>query len=1827
MLDTQIRSCEDNAKMANPMPMEILANEKIGEEEETGKLQQKARKSKNILNWLKNSTTTTTTNSNATNLITNHPHNSHDSLEINSCQPSDQSTENHTTHQETATCLAHTGEPQPQPPTLIATTHQNGNISNDVTLLREFRGVQTLRHLWNKRITANKESAARAKIYKQQQQQQQHKQKQFTKSQSCLLSSGSRREDGEGEESPQPLHFELGFQAAPPLRAKSLHDCSGDFETDQDPLDLTVLELEKHLEKDNFYKYKTAEQATKLRELSEQHSSARRFSAGLLFSERFQWLKKPDIFTKRRASEVRSNLASEERSCKENFYSPFQERSGKENCYSHEGDSLLDIVINDFEPTTMLGDSMPAARCQNHTSTTTSNSNSTPMTSPHRLRPDSLHSSDSLASHNSSSTTTGRSSGVVRKNSSTRKYSFKTHQRSYHVRRKMHSGNHNKEHHGSSSSSSSSSTISLVAQLTQQFNERIQQDSSILEQVKRKNGILMTHKGHVFKVVEVDTHAPVGRTLSSHSKLSASLSNSSVSAVQRTIKKFENASRTSAKPKVPQKSSRVLEKSKELIYGKVGNTTKKEKEKAAMEVVKKSKQPPNTLALPKSLEMVKEETKTPLELEMEMERRMAAEKAALMQGERGDHNCQDGTGQGLKGYGNGEGEKGDSRDKAERELLDSPRGRSKDIKLENGETRNSPEREDKDLRKCQEQRDTTDCQGQGDSKENLEIRGQPMSSEPGIAGNRNENKSFKISPLKGWTKSENHTTSQESPSRENVESTEIPMKLGSQNSELYSKVRHKSSFVKDSSESKMFSETEIHQNRPTSPESPREDNEYSHRILEFKNSELYGKSYFAKDTLQTQDAKAPQVSGCENSQHSGQKESKNDQNLPTPPESPSEDNGKSPPIPKNLEFQNSSLYRAVGKQLCFSKDAEVAQEQRTSPTRQDDTNELSEESPLKENPKNSTNTDSESDPNNSPKPATIHMNQEFTPQISKKLEFQTSELYPKVRRQSSFAKEEKQRDIIIYIKQDFNKAPPDTETSALPEDSKTKEKISKKMENPKNENEKKTKVTRRPTTFYQDAHISKKPLQDNRRDILIYIKPGEQNSDELAKQTALGRNASFNSTEPKRLIKRANLSKEEFELAQEVKEKLSNLPRFANNKSIEEATPGGGKTAENSVQQRKLKTSQSVFYETLTTPGPKSPIAEQPEEGKKSKHKHSTFYEKLKIFTRKANHNKTNSTPTSPKAEEETKTLDSGTANEQPQPQSPTALNYTPMSSPRPKQKMITQVVEEVTYSQMYVPQSSGLLDALQQVEEKICSLSKTEGQTKEQQEGETLSEPPTGSDDFGQPLKPNTSFLHQTYSKVLTKPGGQIIQAVNVSLVNAIEGEQMELMEQKEIQQSQMAEKDENSPPEEKLSSPEPLYEPIEASTPTPRHQEEDIYQTVEELQKEIENYTETSKTTSSHLETLSKPLPPDAEEIYQTVEELQREVETTNETIGAQTPAKETNAKPELLDDYEVIGDPNLITTPTETPPKIPADFDGYEEYAPSVEPTAATTCNTMRKTTDELPDLPEPKRKINKPAPNLPLQPHICTKLPPIPTEIYAPSSNNNITLADDSHHYYADEEENIYDTIKGSDCYESIQPHNNNNNNAAPCNNLTKSSSNSSTTKNSDTQSISNCYESISHFKPPRPISISQHSGSSRGSTLTISSEHKTNSLYEDGSIGIIGMTSSSSSSLRYSSQRLYRSQHHREEDGGGATGANDSAGSSNYNSSMGRASDVSEEWMDISDNEENDETNWKPKPKYQIVCEKAHKSPSWSRRVREKRLHHQRKSRSYIEDDAIYCEVE
>lgn len=121
---------------------------------------------------------------------------------------------------------------------------------------------------------------------------------------------------------------------------------------------------------------------------------------------------------------------------------------------------------------------------------------------------------------------------------------------------------------------------SRVAALTLRFNQMIQQDSSLLNELKKNGGIVHKSGGHVYKIVEEDLakikndDASSVSSKQSRKKVSVrrkasmksvgSKQNGRQKSVQETIQLFEPLKSTGLKPKVPDKSDTVKQRSEEL---------------------------------------------------------------------------------------------------------------------------------------------------------------------------------------------------------------------------------------------------------------------------------------------------------------------------------------------------------------------------------------------------------------------------------------------------------------------------------------------------------------------------------------------------------------------------------------------------------------------------------------------------------------------------------------------------------------------------------------------------------------------------------------------------------------------------------------------------------------------------------------------------------------------------------------------------------------------------------------------------------------------------------------------------------------------------------------------------------------------------------------------------------------------------------------------------------------------------------------------------------------------------------------------------------------
>ncbi|XP_036228006.2 platelet binding protein GspB [Bactrocera oleae] len=611
--------------------------------------------------------------------------------------------------------------------------------------------------------------------------------------------------------------------------------------------------------------------------------------------------------------------------------------------------------------------------------------------------------------------------------------------------------------------------------------------------------------------------------------------------------------------------------------------------------------------------------------------------------------------------------------------------------------------------------------------------------------------------------------------------------------------------------------------------------------------------------------------------------------------------------------------------------------------------------------------------------------------------------------------------------------------------------------------------------------------------------------------------------------------------------------------------------------------------------------------------------------------------------------------------------------------KEVNNTLNTVNTDTLTPEPDSKLLDALEIIDHKLKDLAIEQN---DENAAALLLSP---EDDFEKRVLPNNSFIFQASTGQVANNKLIVAQAVNVSLVNSIEGEQLmteqkallrqqcdysELVRPLSVQMDQpiLVELEGVKTTKEAAASTEPMYEPIAGPTETTKTEEHltiitntlpqctimhsppksFLYNSLVAAQEK-----KTQEINEGLIENLKliKPLAESSElfeDIYQTVDEA---TATTTSTV-----AEATNVA--LLADYESIAGSAEQTTQltlaaaTAITSSSKPLYDGYEicEPPPDIPPalsTAAVSLNesassntsvklmqqistsvgNVRNTNDELPELPKPKRRLPKsPMPGK-RSPKSASKNAEFLREntktfnsrLGCSKSSSNSTIPaiddhDDEHHYYADDE-NIYDTIKGSDCYESVQT----------ADSATQKSINTITKCVSDNISLtSNCYESIAHYRRISNGTVVGHlTGSSSGSTLTISSDHKTNSLYEmsvtasmiygTGSLGSRQSSTAQKSSASISGRIGAVTNNGSDENRDGH------AGTKNYTQShCGTTSDNSDEWVDISDPEA-EGAEQVVKPQFIVVRErsKVHRSPDWSKRVRDKRLH-QKKAISCIE---------
>ncbi|CAD7006626.1 unnamed protein product [Ceratitis capitata] len=693
------------------------------------------------------------------------------------------------------------------------------------------------------------------------------------------------------------------------------------------------------------------------------------------------------------------------------------------------------------------------------------------------------------------------------------------------------------------------------------------------------------------------------------------------------------------------------------------------------------------------------------------------------------------------------------------------------------------------------------------------------------------------------------------------------------------------------------------------------------------------------------------------------------------------------------------------------------------------------------------------------------------------------------------------------------------------------------------------------------------------------------------------------------------------------------------------------------------------------------------EKAKQRKHKYAKIYEKFRFRSPfVGGHNNKKLSPKPPTTgvgmcdemirRPESEHVDAAAANIKPT----KTKSSTPTPPATPILKNISPVTDEInevngtldtTHAAIATLEpASKLLDALEIIDNKLKDLAVDDVVNDINTKALLLSP----DDDFEQRVLPNNSFIFQASTKQVANNKLIVAQAVNISLVNSIQGEQL-IMEQKELQRQQIDYSELMRPPSMKMEQPflveivsgkaaapvEPMYEPIAAQTEITKTEGDSTTEATTALQIPPKSFlynslAMNSDTKKSETSKALEGLPETTESTTELFEDIYQTVDEAKATAAAAL-AEATNAA--LLADYESIAGSCEHTTPatlTASQNVSKPLYDGYEicEPPPDIPPALPTATvptaegtgvklmqqisaggGNVRNTNDELPELPKPKRRLPKsPMPGK-RSPKAATKntaelrehnkIASNRSDSNKSGSNSTITatdLQDDEHHYYADDE-NIYDTIKGSHCYESVHA----------ASHVTHRSSNAASKCVSDSISLSsNCYESISHYRRVSngTVVVGHLTGSSSGSTLTISSDHKTNSLYEmsvttasmiygNGSLGSYGQSSGAEKSSASVAGRIGATKPNA-----GDENSDGVAGAKTYSQShCGATSDNSDEWVDISDPEA-EGTEQFVKPQFIVVRErsKVHRSPDWSKRVRDKRLH-QKKAISCIEGRCDY----
>lgn len=609
-------------------------------------------------------------------------------------------------------------------------------------------------------------------------------------------------------------------------------------------------------------------------------------------------------------------------------------------------------------------------------------------------------------------------------------------------------------------------------------------------------------------------------------------------------------------------------------------------------------------------------------------------------------------------------------------------------------------------------------------------------------------------------------------------------------------------------------------------------------------------------------------------------------------------------------------------------------------------------------------------------------------------------------------------------------------------------------------------------------------------------------------------------------LEKQQWEREQEKEQQQEKAELAVLPELSTDEGVQSDVDDAIKPKPQTLDGTSAAAAAAASATALTQSGADEDMeavaAAEAERQQRRKQKYATIYEKLRFLPFAKAGKRKGAKEEKEQAQQEREREQSQQEREQTQQERKQVLEDLPL------QQLEQQQGKQEAPPSPCVEADAKILDALEVLDRKLKVLSQPAAEQAVDHSMELLVSP---NDDFEQRLLPNNSFIYQAANKQISNNQLLLNQAVNVTLVNAIEGEQM-IMEQKLLElpvqeQQQQVE----------LAEMEPMYEPITPTMETKTEaQASSLFKITNQMEKERKKEQDEVKQKQQNEENgQSKQQSHELqqEDIYQTVEEA-------------------TVLKPSWLEGYESIAgscEAAAVMAGNHSARLSKAE-DDYESFAtppPSIKeepatPPAHTTGTLGRNTRDQLPELPKPQRK-------LPKSPIILRPAPAKPEE-------------------EEQEDENIYDTIKG--CYES----------------MSVSMAQQQRKPSCDGSSISsNCYESISNYRKsraglgvgagvagaPTAVTATTTTGvqlSSSGSTLTICSDHRTNSLYES-SLAAGVLYGSASVGCRSS---LASSAGSGSGSGGGAGRGSSRGKAADKRSSIAGSSDNSDAWVDISDGE-------------------------------------------------------